>query len=168
MLTVISSCLFNLFNFNIYIKVCCSQQIWDLNPQCLKFLNFKQTCHDTRQKITHGGIWTHNLRIRSPTRYPIAPRGPKLQTFICNLSRQRQGSNLRGQSPMDFKSISLTTRTRCRATIAGIEPARAKPNCLAGSHLNHSVILSISQLADLNRWPQHYKCCALTIWAKSA
>ena len=27
--------------------------------------------------------------------------------------RQRQDLNLRGQSPMDFKSISLTTRTRC-------------------------------------------------------
>ena len=28
--------------------------------------------------------------------------------------RQRQGSNLRGQSPLDFKSNSLTTRTRCQ------------------------------------------------------
>ena len=27
--------------------------------------------------------------------------------------RQRQDSNLRGRSPMDFESISLTTRTRC-------------------------------------------------------
>ena len=27
--------------------------------------------------------------------------------------RQRQDSSLRGQSPMDFESISLTTRTRC-------------------------------------------------------
>ena len=33
-------------------------------------------------------------------------------------NRQRQESNLCGQSPMDFKSISLTTRTRCPATNA--------------------------------------------------
>ena len=36
---------------------------------------------------------------------------------IIKRKRHRQDSNLRGQSPIDFKSISLTTRTRCHITI---------------------------------------------------
>ena len=34
---------------------------------------------------------------------------------IKQTKRQRRDSNPRGQSPMDFESISLTTRTRCHA-----------------------------------------------------
>ena len=59
--------------------------------------------------------------------------------YFCFL-RCRQGSNLRGQSPIDFKSISLTTRTR---------------------HL-------MSLQWELNSWPCPYKGHALTSWAIEA
>ena len=36
-----------------------------------------------------------------------------MDTLKIKKKRHRQGLNLRGQSPIDFKSISLTTRTRC-------------------------------------------------------
>ena len=32
---------------------------------------------------------------------------------LINKKRQLQDSNLRGQSPTDFESVSLTTRTSC-------------------------------------------------------
>ncbi|KAM3728744.1 50S ribosomal protein [Dirofilaria immitis] len=61
--------------------------------------------------------------------------------------RSEQGSNLRGQSPLDFKSNSLTTRTSLpldhyspRTQRAGFEPARAKPIGFQVQLLNRSDI----------------------------
>ena len=81
--------------------------------------------------------------------------------------RQRRDSNPRGQSPSDFESDSLTTRTHCLLTMAssllrstlrefqkkltkykfkttpvGFEPTRAEPTGLAGRRLNHSAKVS--------------------------
>ena len=43
---------------------------------------------------------------------------PRFSTFFESTfywqKRQRRGSNPRGQSPLDFKSNSLTSRTHCR------------------------------------------------------
>ena len=36
---------------------------------------------------------------------------------LINKKRQLQDSNLRGQSPTDFESVSLTTRTSCLGQI---------------------------------------------------
>ena len=52
------------------------------------------------------------------SRQPDSNQRPKelqssaLPTELYRDLRYRQGLNLRGQSPIDFKSISLTTRTR--------------------------------------------------------
>ena len=46
------------------------------------------------------------------------------------LSRHVQDSNLRGQSPMDFESNSLTARTTCleeNVTPWGVEPSEQSP-----------------------------------------
>ena len=40
------------------------------------------------------------------------PRKFSFVRFTTKILRWRQGSNLCGQSPMDFKSIALTTRPR--------------------------------------------------------
>ena len=88
------------------------------------------------KKITHGGARTHNPRLRRPVPYPlghvgvvsaagIEPATNRYQFNFYSLSlyqlsyaefRQRQDLNLRGHCPTDFKSASLTTRTRCRYT----------------------------------------------------
>jgi hypothetical protein len=69
------------------------------------------------------------------SRQPDSNRWPKelqssaLPTELCrvfkaiNFKRCRQDSNLCGQSPIDFKSISLTTRTRHQIKVPlGFEP----------------------------------------------
>ena len=57
--------------------------------------------------------------------------------------RHRQDSNLRGRSPVDFESTSLTTRTRCQITnhsgIApnvGIEPTTTRLRVVRSAKLS--------------------------------
>ena len=72
---------------------------------------------------TPGRTRTCNLWIRSPTRYPLRHEGlpgtkfrvPVRQKIQCSAKqyRHRGDSNPCGQSPSDFESDSLTTRTQC-------------------------------------------------------
>ena len=95
-----------------------------------------------RQKAKNQRFWIRNGKL-AKTKNPktLENEKPKIQNFtnftnLVNLKplkilkikkRQLQGSNLRGQSPTDFKSVSLTTRTRCHSintnqVLLGLEP----------------------------------------------
>ena len=81
-----------------------------------------------------GGIRTHDLLLRRETRYPLrytdqvqpalgffsfffvslhCHRCIPCPTGAAKMRRQRRDLNSRGQSPLAFKTNSLTTRTRC-------------------------------------------------------
>ena len=83
--------------------------------------------------FTPGGTRTHNLRIRSPTRYPIAPLG---------LVYSWRGSNSR---PTAHKTVALTnwaTEAKCLSNRlvhqVGFEPTHPKIAGLKSAALDHS------------------------------
>ena len=57
-----------------------------LEPTKLTHCSLNATPLTTRASrlmlLVHGGTRTHNLKIRSLTRYPIAPTGHELTTFV--------------------------------------------------------------------------------------
>jgi hypothetical protein len=64
-------------------------------------------------------------------------------SFKRTLARHRQDSNLRGRSPVDFESTSLTTRTRCHkfnhseiAPNVGIEPTTTRLRVVRSAKLS--------------------------------
>ena len=58
-------------------------------------------------------VWQEQAKCRKCKK--VASVVLKANAGIWRPKRQRRDSNPRGQSPMDFESISLTTRTRCHA-----------------------------------------------------
>ena len=56
--------------------------------------------------------------------------------YLCSEKRQRGDSNPCGQSPMDFKSISLTTRTQCLWIFSRIAGTASELSCCA-SFMNY-------------------------------
>ena len=52
-------------------------------------------------------------RLKDSNQSPSESISDALPTELNPLKRQRQDLNLRGQSPVDFKSTTLTTRSRC-------------------------------------------------------
>ena len=106
----------------------------------------------TRLKVWRSTNWanpvfssernrTNDLEVMSLTRYPLR------HTALNDVDRNRTCADY---YPVDFKSTSLTTRTRHRMklsikitpTTAGFEPARIRSNGLAGRPINHSGKLS--------------------------
>ena len=60
-----------------------------------------------------------------PTPMPVRG-GPHTTSLIDDLTwRSRQDSNLRGETPLDFKSNALTTRPRMLIALIGIPWATA-------------------------------------------
>ena len=75
----------------------------------LDLLGPKATLRSTRLQRKHQVTPFAGLLIKTTCR--------KMQKFegLCSeVDRRRQDSNLRGQSPVDFESTSLTTRTHRR------------------------------------------------------
>ena len=87
-------------------------------------------------------IRTDDLRNYSPPLYQLS------SIEYLNLKRCRQGSNLRGQSPIDFKSISLTTRTRHQIKVPpGFEPRTTDSKSAVITKLHYRTIWIIY------KWP---------------
>ena len=76
--------------------------------------------------------------------------------FFCFFleKRQRRDLNSRGQSPVDFESTSLTTRTRCqnkkKTTPTRFELVRAEPIGFQNQLLNHSDTVPHNQVLSCN------------------
>ena len=105
------------------------------------------------KKKNRHALLGHNHRMSTPTRFELAraePIGFQNQllnhsdtvSVCCNScthakgTRQRRDLNSRGQSPVDFESTSLTTRTRClfrhslamSTTLTQVQKAIANPS----------------------------------------
>ena len=104
------------------------------SPLLFVFSSWVPLSKKKKKGTIRGGIRTHDLLLRRETRYPLrytdqvqpalgffsfffvslhCHRCIPCPTGAAKMRRQRRDLNSRGQSPLAFKTNSLTTRTRC-------------------------------------------------------
>ncbi len=103
---------------------------WTLDPQIKSLMLYrlsypgswaKQVCyvlyksrfHTNRRAEAHKKLRQIEQR---PWKEQLSAQKTKVKG--ANATRSRQGSNLRGETPMDFESIALTSRPRLRLAVA--------------------------------------------------